>query len=563
MRKFFVLAFIFVIAGWQSASADVTTNREFVLGNDTSGPFTLAWQKILIGTETVSVDGSIEVPGIDYNIDINAGTLTFTHPLSSRYTATVTYEYDPKFSKSQKKLAVPLQLDLARSETSNVYVSALYQGANLSGNQAASNSLTLGLGAGLQVGKSQWNARMYAAPQSATTSPNHSSDQTAFDINGALDPAHGMHMSMDFGRTGLGFDNRSGAQLANAGTQHLGMSMQFAPSKKFAADLSYNQSESLKGSSANNSQLSASLSLTPSDRLHFQTKLAEYQSASGSATQDTTVILDNTPSNTSKLHADLAIHDTDGKINDKRTMNLAASVGITKSTFLSAAETQNQIGNTASSTRTILLAMNPSSRLKMNAGYNTQETVTQSVSVVSVDGSLHASRTLDLAAGYKSHSVTGTAVTMPSLETSTASISLVTGPHLKVTGSYGHNPENNGVPQPVERHGLGLETSSGGLSIAGGYDWSDYYVSNTAAQSMRLALGVKLDSCTQFTGGFQQSLSKVGVTPQGATSYTFGINHNGGGNMSLSLTGSMDQHIYPNLTQATEFKGTANIGMKF
>jgi hypothetical protein len=117
-KTYHCLAAFCVLAVASAAWGDST--RDVLIGNGTAGPYSLSWKQFAVGTEAVRVNTLIQTRNLDYTVDVNNGTISFTHPLPAQSAAEVRYDYDPAHAvRSNANLTIPLAFDLARGEHGN------------------------------------------------------------------------------------------------------------------------------------------------------------------------------------------------------------------------------------------------------------------------------------------------------------------------------------------------------------------------------------------------------------------------------------------------------------
>src|ERR1051326_5804188 len=59
----------------------LVATEELVLGNGTAGPFPLSWTALRVGSEQITVNETRLHMGLDYLLDYETGSLTFSQPL--------------------------------------------------------------------------------------------------------------------------------------------------------------------------------------------------------------------------------------------------------------------------------------------------------------------------------------------------------------------------------------------------------------------------------------------------------------------------------------------------
>ncbi|MEO7716753.1 MAG: hypothetical protein ABIY70_11155 [Capsulimonas sp.] len=570
MRPFVFRATIFAgAAALLGAAAPIHAatriQKEILMGNGTAGPYALSWKNIVRTGEAVKINTLPQMRGLDYTFDPDAGTVTFASPLSARSTATVEYIYDSETAQMVRRdFIMPLQVNLAQSETSSLFVSALYRKNTTDTNVGSGqDALTLGVGTGWQGARnSQLTARFFFAP-SVGEDASSGADRTGWLLSGGTDAGRSTHLSFEMRRDSSSLTNLPTDAGLQVGSQHLGLGLQMAPSRIMTASLNYTQDANAAAPNAGTSQIAAAMTLTPNQNLKIQTNLQENAAHGAAVSHSASVAVDAKPAGSTQVTANYATNDTAGTAADTQTMNLGAAVGVSKSIALTTNAGQSRTGSSVTSQQGAGLRFAPSSKMTLNTGVNMQKNDSGSAVVTSVDGTILPARDLTVSAGFKSRDMTqGVENPQNTLDTTSARVAL--GPNrLRITGTYARNAEDGGTPQQTEQRGVGLETNLGALSLAGGYDWRQYYAAQTLGCGVRLALGLRLSSSTQITGGYRQNLDDISTNPHGSNVYSVGFKHSVGDRFQLAVDGTMQQNVGAAVNNANAYTANASLGMKF
>jgi len=111
-----------------STGADSLKVTDLVLGQAKTGPYTLSWNQIAGTTASVTLNGAPLLRGVDYTLDEQAGTVTFTKALERGEVANVTYLRRPDTSKRNAvSFALPIAESLRGPLGSTLGASYLYQ----------------------------------------------------------------------------------------------------------------------------------------------------------------------------------------------------------------------------------------------------------------------------------------------------------------------------------------------------------------------------------------------------------------------------------------------------
>ncbi|BDI29991.1 hypothetical protein CCAX7_20420 [Capsulimonas corticalis] len=570
MRSFYFRATVFagaaaIFGSAGSVQAATRIQKEVLIGNGTAGPYALSWKNIVRTGEAVTVNTLPQLRGLDYTFDPDAGTVTFVNPLSTHSTATVEYIYDSETAHAvSNSLIMPLQLNLAQSETSNLFVSALYR-KNTTDSTVGSgqDALTLGVGTGWQGGhNTQLTTRFFFAPSVGDGTPTDK-DRMGWSLAGGTNASRTTRLSFNLSRDSSSLTNLPTDAGLQVGNQHLGLGLQMAPSRTMTTSLTYSQDATAANPAAATSQIAAAMTLTPNQKLKIQTNLQENATHGAAVSHTASVAVDAKPAGNTQVTANYATTDTAGTASDTQTMNLGAAVGVSKTVAVTTNAAQSRTGSSVTSQQGAGLRFAPNSKVTLNTSVNTQQDSTGNALITSVDGTVLPARDLSVSAAYKSRDMMqGAQTPQNSLDTTSAKVAL--GPsRLRVTGSYVRNADDGGTPQQIEQRGFGLETNVGALSLSGGYDWRQCYAAQTLGAGVHLALGLRLSSTTQLTGGFQQSLDDVTTAPHGASTYSVGFKHNVGDRFQLAVDGTVQQSVGTAVNNANAYTANASLGMKF
>jgi hypothetical protein len=105
-----------------------STQTDVLFGRNTAGPYQLSWKNAHVGTESVMRNDLVLHAGVDYTIDLTAGVINFTIPLSSAEVARVTYLCDTLGATPiASAQVVPLQWDIWQSGQNQLRFSTLYR----------------------------------------------------------------------------------------------------------------------------------------------------------------------------------------------------------------------------------------------------------------------------------------------------------------------------------------------------------------------------------------------------------------------------------------------------
>lgn len=544
-------------------------SQDLLVGNGTLGPYALSWKNIVGGTEIVLVGQQTQMRGIDYTLDANAGTVTFTRPLMAQSAASVHYDYDPARAVRANAFGkVPLSFNLAESGSSRVSLDALYE-AGRAGAGAAPGSLTLGLGTSVEGAAGQLSTRLLFAPTlggSANENSGGSSlSRMGVSLSGSTQAGRPVQVSFGYAQAGAHMTT-AGDNSLTAGRQTLTLGTILAPSKTVQASAQWTQSApAAAGGGPASTQAAAALSVAPSATLSLQTHWTDKSGGSAPETQTADVSLHAVPTPASTLDTSFASQSTAGGGADTQAMNLAAALLPCKTVALHAAAGQTRDPSGLASQQQVSLALTPISAVQLQTSLALHQTQTAQTSTVMVSGQAQPLSFLQFAAAYKGRTASaGDPVTTDTLDTSTASLTLLPLRGVALTGMYAQNPDNGGsAVQRLAQRGLGLETKLGALSVSGGYDWQRHLDTQLVGTALHVGVGLHLSQATQLDGTYRQTLSGTGDNPTGSNLYGFGLTHSLGDRFHLSLDGTMQTPVTPTAAANPDYTANASLGMKF
>jgi len=541
-------------------------SQDLLVGNGTFGPYALSWKNIVGGTEIVLVGQQTQMRGIDYTLDANAGTVTFTRPLMAQSAASVHYDYDPARAVRANAFGkVPLSFNLAESGSSRVSLDALYQAGSAAAG-AAPGSLTLGLGTSVEGAAGQLSTRLLFAPTlggSANENSGSSLSRMGVSLSGSTQVGRPVQMSFGYAQAGAHMTT-AGDDSLTAGRQTLTLGTTLAPSKTVQASAQWTQSApAAAGGGPASTQAAAALSVAPSATLSLQTHWTDQSGGSAPETQTADVSLHAAPTPASTLDASFASQSSAGK--GTQAMNLAAALAPSKTIALHAAAGQTRDPSGLANQQQVSLALTPISAVQLQTSLALHQTQTAQTSTVMVGGQAQPLSFLQFAAAYKGRTASaGDTVTTDTLDTSTASLTLLPLRGVALTGTYAQNPDNGGsTAQRLAQRGLGLQTTFGALSVSGGYDWQRHLDTQLVGTTLHVGVGLHLSQATQLDGTYRQTLSGIGDTPTGSNLYGFGLTHTLGDRFHLSLDGTMQTPVTPTATVNPDYTANASLGMKF
>ena len=548
-----------------AAQADPARAQDVCVGSGAAGPYPLSWTQVLPGTEAIQINGIPQMRGLDYTINTDAGTVTFTRPLPAQSAAAITYLYDDTAGqRNTVSRTLPLSMDLLRGDKGYFSLSALGKQSGSTGN------VTLGLGAGLNGGQNaQLSTRLMFSPVTAAGSDGPADKRLGLALSGSANAANWGQFSFGVSRVGADVQD-TGSADATVGLQRLSLRGLLTPTQRLKAEVRFDQSRLADNSDApTTTNTGLSLTMNPTDRTNLAASLAQTATGDNGQTQTVKLAVDTRPADTLKVSAAFSGQDAPGGANDTQAVSMKTVLTPAKTLSLETAAGQSRTASALTDNQSVTVTLTPAAALQVNAGLTLQQTAAVGMdasplatSVASVGGVLRPASFLELSGTYKSRSASAADTNVNDLfDTSTARIAFKPVSGFSVVGTYALNPDGGGATlQRQARRGLGLETHLGALGLSGGCDWTQGYDTPTDQQTVRANLGLRFSAATQFSVGFQstQDLLQAAATP--ATAYTVGFTHSLGDRLSLSVNGKRVQDAS---AANADYNASANLGIKF
>ncbi len=546
--------------------ADTPPVQDIFVGGGTPGPFALSWNNVQLNTETVAVNQQAQLRGLDYTLDADAGTVTFTHPLPASAAIEVTYSTLPSVSqRTGRQQTVPLSVDLLRDQHGYFSLDALGTAA---GN---SDNLTVGAGLGWHGGANdQISSRFVYTPIAASASGTApAGDRTGISLSGTAGAGQWGVFSAGFSRAGAGADTGSDSSF-QSGREVVTLGSTLTPSKTIQARLSFSRSDALNSttnaSDAASTSLALALTVTPTDKTKVQADLAETSAGANGTLQTTAVSVDTQATKSLAVSADFHDQNQPGMAGDSRTLSLKTVLTPSNTYSLQTSADQSHLGTATTDQQSVTLALNPKSTVQLSAGFSMRQKLSEGADTVQTSeatayGSLHPLPMLEITGSYKSRLAPASDTNPKYFDTSAAQVAFTPIKTFKLTGTYSQNPEDGtDTLQHLARRGVGLETSFGALGLSGGCDWSRTYGTPDAQETIHAALGLRFSNATQLSVTYQTQQDRLDASVPLATAYTVGFTHTLGDRFSLSLTGKRQQSA---TAASPNYNAAASLGMKF
>ena len=282
------------------AVADAPPVQDVCVGNGSPGPYTLSWNHVLLGTESVQVNGVPQLRGLDYTLDADGGTVTFTRGLPAQSAIAVTYRTDPaQAARNGQGQAIPLSVDLLRGERGYFSFNAL--GKPGDGTQ---RDLTLGVGMGLSLTPgAQVSSRFFFAPVTAGNQEASAWDRTGLTVGGSAKAGQWGLFSFGLARAGVSLGD-TGDGGPQAGQESLTLGSRLTLSQRVQAKFDYAASRPTDDSGAQGmTNTTLSLTATPTDKTQLQATVGQSAAGAGGTTQTVDLSASARPTDTVQVSA--------------------------------------------------------------------------------------------------------------------------------------------------------------------------------------------------------------------------------------------------------------------
>ena len=542
--------------------ADTPPIQDVCIGNGSPGPYTLSWKHVRIGTETVQVNGLPQMRGLDYTLDTDGGTITFTRDLSAQSAIAVTYQRDPaQDERNGQGQAIPLSVDLLRGEHGYFSFNALGKPGDTD-----RGDLTLGVGLGLSGGAgTQVSTRFFFAPVTADGRAASAWQRTGLTVGGSEKAGGWGLFSFGLARAGVSLGD-AGDGGPQAGQESLTLGSRLSLTKQIQARFDYEAARPTDGSAAQGTAKTGfDVTVTPSDKTQMQASVGQSSAGSGGTTQ--TLDLSATTQATDKMQVSASYDgkNAPGTASDSQVIALKTVLTPGKTFSLETDAGRTTLGAATTDQQAVSLTLTPRETLQLNAGLALRQKGVAGAdpvgtAVASVGGTMRPLSFLEFSGSYKSRMAPDTDMDVnDTFDTSAARVSLSPMKSVHFVGTYAQNPDDQSVLQRLARKGVGLETSLGALGLSGGYDWSRHYDSLDVEETIHADLGLRFSAATQLRVGFQTRQNRLDTQAQPDTAYTVGFTHSLGDRFSLALSGKRQQSA----AAQPDYDASANLGMKF
>ncbi|MDE2125864.1 MAG: hypothetical protein KGJ62_04675 [Armatimonadetes bacterium] len=584
-------------------TAGGTVQTDLILGRGISGPYTLTWRGLEPFTETVTRDSQTLMRGTDYDVDPDAGTITFVTPLGASDVARVIYEYDPLYaSRNPGPPQVPLSLGIggltltaqlhsgaAMGSAGSPTPFALTGSSQVFRGNTLSGGLFLNSGAGTvsQAGGLHLLDQANLHRLQLTLGYSAAGSRAAGGADPSLRPGAGVFtaagtysllsgISLSAQQTSVTSIASAGSGAAVAPSTQRTVSLSLAPPKSATALQLSSSSSSTGGGATETTSLSNTASLqqkfSPSTQAGLTFSNSQATTAQGgsatSRSQATGLSISSVVSPELNLSGALGATQTAGTNGLNDTLNITASpFGRNRSILLTAGMQDQYLPSGGSHSRSAILTL-PGlwrSRASLSGGIEANSGAAGNLTVGVLNANTQPFRYLSLQGGARLRfAAGGPGGSEPNaLDSWDLGWTLAPSHGLSITGATAANPSSSDLSaQPGTTNSLGMTANVGSVSLTGTYSAAS--AASSLARNLALALGVKFTRWDALSAGVS-SQETFGSAYNGNVNYTFGFTHQLGSLFDLSLTGGMQTWSESGVPDPsrTALTGEAKIGIHF
>ncbi len=600
--------------------------EDYLVGRGIKGPYTLGWKGLRGGSETVTRDGLLLVPGKDYTLDVNSGSISFVQPVLAQQIVKISYQIVPGTAlQNTQTVIIPLSWALyqngksaltfntlfrSSSATTQTGGSPLLSSLSFAGSSKVLSSSTLTSGLYLDLRGGNWFDR----------SSLSLSDRTHLAI---------ADVTMNYSRTGSQFKPNAGTPTvagAAAGKEISEILTQLHPLSFAAITASFKQTVDLEDPAAPSNPLSTSrvgnisMALKLPDKTMVQAGRTESTSSTpgqgGSQTITDNLKVDRTIAGKTQVAASYdatASRTTDAggaTVSGSGAYSQRAGLSVTSKAIdqvsLTGSVSTALSGSTNTDTGALSMEATPFhkdkklAKLKVKAGLQSQltsagSTNSASASVENVALPIHNTT---LNGGVNFSSSPGRSQTVGLLDVNTKPLKFLElsggtrlrdamlagnipdpniansynmkfalGPSrlLKLTGSMATNPEAaDGTIRRSLAQNIGIESDFNLVKFTGQYGYEQLYATPQLSNSMLLGLDFRLSKYDLLSTAWEGH-SLLNTSLLETSIYRFGYTRKLGSALDLSFTGSMTQQAVNGVfnPSAQELKAEAKLGLHF
>ncbi len=586
----------------------VEANRgvsDVFVGRNTVGPYVLTWRNLLGATVRVARGARTLSPGLDYQVDLVSGTLTFAEALKAREIARADYRVDlRKAVQNTQAAAAPIGFKLLQGAGGALSFDALFRPDSTGPVGGRSGSapplMLLGMNGNARLGEgSSLTSKIYLDARGANLM-----ERGALQVREDSKLSIGK-FSAGFSRGGSAFGaaNETGIK---AGSQIIDASGQLNPIRGIAASASFQQTEDLtkEGKGTRTTTLGQKLTGTAGAGTRFSATRTETTFAAPGT--------DSVNRVQSRVQVDQALGaatsatalvenvrtETGGASTVTQSSTLRVSSQPSRIVSLSGSFQNRLLSSGAEDTADLRIEANPTNRVKLSAIFGEKYTQTAARRSREAAFEYTPGSRLSLAGGVQlrsmggqeqvSQMLSGTAKPLPSFEVTGAvrlrserasvgsaavealpntydvktSLALL-GSRLKLVGAYADNPEDEkGAVMRVRRHSLGLTSAWGTVDLTGAYSSDQTLTEVRVAESLDLQLGWRVARTTRISSGYKQTLAGS-QSLAGTDTLSLGLTHKAGTGFDLSLSGAMTSYSQAGvLLPNRDYRADLRLGLK-
>jgi hypothetical protein len=581
---------------------------DIFLGRNVVGPYLLSWKGIEPESETISRGAKRLVRGVDYQLDLKTGALTFSSPLKMREIARVDYRITPgKAIANASAPPLPIQFGLFQRGGSALTFNALYRPDTVapldskSGGTGAIRSglMLLGFNGNFQMGRdsslagqllldgsggnlfersavqfreqSKYRYGQFTASYTRAGAEFKASQETGInagreiiEASGSLNAVRGIQATASFMQT-------TDLPIEGKGQVVTVLGMRVNGRLGAATRVQYSRTETettvpdgfASTRWLNRFQLDQAVNRATLATALFESNVLQ--------TEDSHTILQ-----TSSLSVRSQVSDRVSVSGSYQNRLSASGAEDTASLRLEATPTQTLRISAQSAdrytlkgtrrTRGALLEYTPFPLLSVSSGLEYRADSGNEDITRSFFASARPLPTLEVAGGLRQRESLHRGVPDPNAPDS-YDVRLTWGLNrnrIRLTGAYANDPEDDkGAIMRLHRQSIGLQSTLGNIELGGGYSLEEEYLTARTSEILDLRLGWRFGRATSLNASYRSAWTRE-QNLMGSDTYSLIFAHRIGSLFDLMFSGSMTNYLKNGLLLPNqEYRAEARLGIRF
>lgn len=581
---------------------------DIFLGRNLVGPYLLSWKGIEPESETISRGARRLVRGVDYNLDVKTGALTFASPLKMREIARVDYRIMPgRATANAAAPSLPLQFGLFQRGGSALTFNALYRpdtgaplGAQPSRSGGSSSGLMLlGFNGSYQMGRdssltgqllmdgaggnlfersamqfreqSKYRYGQFAASYTRAGAEFKGSQETGIqagreiiEASGSLNAVRGIQATASFMQT-------TDLPLEGKGQVVTVLGMRINGRLGAATRVQYSRTETETTAPdgyastrfLNRFQLDQAINRGTQATALFESNVLETKE-SHTILQTASVNVRSQVTDRVNVSGNFQNRLSASGAEDSTSLRLEASP--TQQIRLSAQTTDRFTQKGTRRTRGALLEYTPFPLLSVSSGLEYRADGGKEDFTRSVTASARPLPILEVAGGLRQRESFHRGAPDPSAPDS-YDVRLTLGLNrnrIRVTGGVANDPEDDkGAILRLHRQSIGLQSTLGNIEFGGGYSTEEEYLTARTSEIIDLRLGWRFGRGTSLNASYRGAWTRQ-QDLMGSDTYSLIFAHRIGSLFDMMFSGSMTNYLKNGLLLPNqEYRAEARLGIRF